>query len=119
MEPYLKVNYTVSLCQRVKTMLNKITIVMLPQITCRDRTMAQTKVRGRWLKPKLDYNDRLGTLCESRDIEDDYHIILICTQYSDLRRKYINSYYYVNPSMHKFINYFHTHVFPQMCNQRL
>ena len=32
--------------------------------------------RGRWLKPKVEYCDRLCTLCERKDIEDEYHIIL-------------------------------------------
>ena len=30
--------------------------------------------RGRWSKPKVEYIDRLCTLCDERDIEDEYHI---------------------------------------------
>ena len=29
---------------------------------------------GRWSKPKVEYIDRLCTLCDQRDIEDEYHI---------------------------------------------
>ena len=45
--------------------------------------------RGRWLKPKVEYCDRLCTLCERRDIEDEYHIILTCPLYKSLRLKFI------------------------------
>ena len=72
MEPYLNVNNTRELKQCLTTLQ-----------LCSHKLLVE---RGRWLKAKLDYNARLRTLCESRDIEDDYHIRLICTQYSDLRR---------------------------------
>ena len=29
--------------------------------------------RGRWSKPKVEYIDRLCTLCDQRDIKDEYH----------------------------------------------
>ena len=42
-------------------------------------------------------------LCDSEDIEDEYHVTLVCQQFKDLRTKYINKYYYTRPSMLKFI----------------
>ena len=47
--------------------------------------------RGRWMKPKLQYEMRKCTLCDSEDIEDEYHVTLVCQQFKDLRTKYIKS----------------------------
>ena len=47
--------------------------------------------RGRWMKPKLQYEMRKCTLCDSEDIEDEYHVTLLCQQFKDLRTKYIKS----------------------------
>ena len=58
--------------------------------------------RGRWSKPKVEYIERLCTLCDQRDIEDEYHILMTCPHYLDLRVKFIKKQYYVRPSMHKF-----------------
>lgn len=38
------------------------------------------------------------------DIEDEYHFILVCPLYYDLRYKYIKSYFRLNPSVFKLIN---------------
>ena len=43
--------------------------------------------RGGWMKPELQYEMRKCTICDSEDIEDEYHVILVCQQ--DLRTKYI------------------------------
>ena len=54
---------------------------------------------GRWMKPKLQYEMRKCTLCNSGAIEDEYHVTLICQHVKDLRTKYIKEYYYLRPSM--------------------
>ena len=41
--------------------------------------------------------------CELNDIEDEYHFIIKCPCYHELRRKYIKKYFYNRPSMAKFI----------------
>ena len=38
--------------------------------------------RGRWKSLKL----RKCTLCDSGDIEDEYHVTLICEQFFDIRK---------------------------------
>ena len=58
--------------------------------------------RGRWMKPKVQYNDRKCTLCNDNDIQDEYHIVLKCAYYNEVRRKYIKPYYHRHPSMYKF-----------------
>ena len=45
--------------------------------------------RGRWTISKLDYKLRKCNLCNSGDIEDEYHITLVREQFSDARKKYL------------------------------
>ena len=47
--------------------------------------------RGRWTISKLDYELRKCTLCNSGDIEDDYHVTFVCEQFADSRRKYLKN----------------------------
>ena len=46
---------------------------------------------------------RKCTLCNINDIEDEYHFIIICPLYNDLRKQYIPNYFIQRPSMFKFI----------------
>lgn len=47
--------------------------------------------------------DRKCTLCNRNELEDEYHFTLICPVYSDLRKEYLQRYYYIKPSVMKFI----------------
>ena len=42
-------------------------------------------------------------MCDRSDIEDEYHFVLICPVYSQIRQKYIRPFYYLRPSVYKFI----------------
>ena len=42
-------------------------------------------------------------LCNVQDLEDEYQFSLICPAYSNLRKVYIQNYFYVKPSMFKFV----------------
>lgn len=44
-------------------------------------------------------------MCDSADVEDEYHFILIYSSYNDIHRHYLEQYY---PSVFKFI---------QLCSQ--
>ena len=55
--------------------------------------------RGPWMKPKLQYEMRKCTICNNEDIEDEYHVTLVCQQFKDLQTKYINKYYYTRTSI--------------------
>ena len=44
---------------------------------------------GRWLKAKIEYGDRLCTLCSKIDIQDEYHVLMVCPHYTILRKKYV------------------------------
>ena len=52
--------------------------------------------------PKVEYIDRLCTLCDQQDIEDEHYILMTCLHYLDLGVKFIKEQYHVRPSMHKF-----------------
>jgi hypothetical protein len=40
-------------------------------------------------------------MCNNNDIEDEYHFILECSKYVEIRRKYIKPYYCIIPSAFK------------------
>ncbi len=54
---------------------------------------------GRWNRTPID--NRRCSLCAC--LEDEYHFILECTMYTDIRKTYIRSYFYRRPNMVKFI----------------
>ena len=62
--------------------------------------------RGRWVRPKIDYLLRRCQQCE--DIEDEYHIIMICTRFTALRKRLLPKNLYNNPSLFKLINFINT-----------
>ena len=51
---------------------------------------------------RVDRAQRICTLCNKSDIEDEYHFVLVCPIYSNLRQKYIRHYYYNRPGVYKF-----------------
>ena len=48
-------------------------------------------------------NERKCTFCRSDEIEDEYHFIISCSFYNEIRKVYIPKYYISRPSMFKFI----------------
>ena len=62
---------------------------------------------GRWDKPvATEYKDRKCQLCNSGDIEDEYHFVLKCPVYSSIRRRCVPRQYWYRPNMMKFQNLF-------------
>lgn len=51
----------------------------------------------------VNRNERYCTMCNDRLIEDEYHFILICRKYEDIRKRYIKQYYWRNPSALKLV----------------
>ena len=49
----------------------------------------------------VDTHARFCNMCSNNDIEDEYHFILECSKYVEIRRKYIKSYYCIKPSAFK------------------
>ena len=51
----------------------------------------------------IDRQDIKCIICNLNDIEDEFHIVLICPDYINLRNAYIPKYYSHRPSVLKFI----------------
>ena len=57
---------------------------------------------GRWARPSsIPLNERKCSFCQV--IEDEFHFVLKCQLYSDLRKKYISNYYWRRPSIVKLL----------------
>lgn len=57
---------------------------------------------GRWVKPNsIPMEERICTFCHV--LEDEYHFVIECPVYIDLRKQYIPQYYWRRPSMFKFV----------------
>lgn len=58
---------------------------------------------GRHAPNRIERNQRKCLLCNSPDIEDEYHFVLICPVFDVLRKKYIQRFYFNRPNVYKFI----------------
>ena len=57
---------------------------------------------GRWNKPvQIPFNDRKCRICSVLD--DEFHFVLECKQFEELRKKYIPRYYRIRPNMVRFV----------------
>jgi len=58
---------------------------------------------GSWHRPnQTPVSERICHVCSI--LEDEYHFVLVCSLYINLRKKFIPSYYWKRPSMFKFID---------------
>lgn len=58
---------------------------------------------GRWARPNaIPIHDRKCLECNV--VEDEYHFVLECNIYTDLRTQYIPNYYRCRPNMYKFVD---------------
>jgi len=57
----------------------------------------------------IERSQRLCLNCELVEVEDEYHFVLICPKYIEIRKKYIKKFYYIRPSMFKFIALINVH----------
>ena len=85
----------------------------LENIFSRNLRIALTKLRisahnlriqtGRYSRDRVDRNLRYCLICNTNEIEDEFHFVLKCPVYENLRKKYIKRYYRSRPSMFKFV----------------
>ena len=62
---------------------------------------------GRWHKPEsIPINERKCIICNK--LEDEYHFVLECISYNDLRKQFLPVYYWKRPNMFKFIELINT-----------
>jgi hypothetical protein len=58
---------------------------------------------GRWHKPNaIPVGEIKCNMCDNDTIEDEFHVVLECRSYQQLRKVYIARHYYVFPSMQRF-----------------
>jgi len=57
---------------------------------------------GRWAKPNpIPFDQRTCYICQT--LEDEFHFVLTCSLYNEIRRKYIPMCFRCRPSMLKFV----------------
>ena len=62
---------------------------------------------GRWVRPtRIPIDERKCSLCQV--LEDEYHFVLECNVYAELRYKYIPKHYWKRQSMYKFVELLNT-----------
>ena len=62
-----------------------------------------------------EYKERLCMNCNLRVIEDEYHVILICIKYLDLRILFILPKYYIQPSLERFCQLMNNKITDVIC----
>ena len=50
----------------------------------------------------ISRKDRLCTCCNMHVVESEFHFLLVCPAYHDIRRKYLTSYFCRWPTLNKF-----------------
>ena len=59
---------------------------------------------GRYENPTIERTQRLCKSCNMKQIEDEFHFLLVCPKYRELRRKYLKPYFCHWPTLRKFDN---------------
>ena len=89
---------------KFQTYLDNLTIMKFQQNLTRLRVSSHRLevACGRWARPeRTPLDDRKCKLCHK--LEDEYHFILECPLYTDLRKQFISKFYWGRPNMPKFI----------------
>ena len=84
--------------------LEKINVVKFQKAVSRLRVASHRLEieAGRWARPnRIPINDRICRVCNM--LEDEYHFVIECRLYEELRNKHIPKYYWLKPSMLKFV----------------
>lgn len=110
----LRINKVLTLYKNVK--INFGYESYLDIILSRKLRIAFTKLRlsahnlrietGRYGRNRIDQNERLCLLCNTNNVEDEFHFMFKCEVYSTLRKKYIKRLYSNRPSMFKLLQIF-------------
>ena len=57
----------------------------------------------RFSEKRIPRNERVCLLCTSGETEDEFHFVLKCPFFDQLRKKYIKEYYHIRPSTYKLL----------------
>ena len=72
--------------------------ILLSRLRCSAHKLAIEEGRCRNIERTL----RICKLCDNNQVESEFHFLLICPLYSDIRQKYLSKYYYTWPTLNKF-----------------
>ena len=62
---------------------------------------------GRWERPPIPGQDRMSNVCHK--LGDEYHFLLECLSFQELRKRLISNYYWSRPSMYKCVDLLRSH----------
>ena len=99
---YKEIKFTIDIC----SYLDKLTNIKYRKAISKIRLSSHNLNIEIGRHRQIERNDRKCPFCELNELEDEYHFILICPQYFDLRIRYIKKYYYTRPSMLKLVQLF-------------
>ena len=86
--------------------------VALSRLRCSAHKLAIEEGRYR----NIERCDRICTLCNTHQIETEYHFILICPFYSDIRARFIKRYFRTWPNTNKFKSLMSSNIKGTICN---
>jgi hypothetical protein len=64
----------------------------------------------------LDGHERVCSMCNLNVVEDEYHYILQCEKYIDVRRRYLKKYYWLRLSCFKLVQLLSVHNIKELNN---
>ena len=96
---YKEFNYTPSLKNYFSVLPKSLWVPLCKFRTTNHRLPIEFNSWNNFFKPK---SDRLCNICDSNDIGDEYHYIMICPAFKELREIYIPKFYRIRPSVFKF-----------------
>ena len=64
----------------------------------------------------IERSERICTLCDAKEIEDEYHFILQCPRYSNLRNAHIKQCYNRRPNVLKLVQLLSTTSIKELSN---
>ncbi len=101
---YREMKTTFELTPYLKGITNRKFRNMISKLRLSSHPLAIETSRHR----NIERAERKCVLCNDNDIEDEFHFILICPRYNDLRKTHIARYYYRYPSVAKLIELLNT-----------
>lgn len=75
-------------------------------VLCKYRICAHSLNVEKGRYKNLPRNERKCSFCNMGEMEDEFHFVLVCPAFLDIREKYIKPYYYRKPSFFKFVQLF-------------
>ena len=94
---YKEIKSTIDIC----SYLNKLTNIKYRKAISKIRLSSHNLNIEIGRHRQIERNNRKCPFCDLNELEDEYHFILICPQYCDIKIRYIKKYYYTRPTMLK------------------